>query len=368
MTFYILFLLYQILIAFLSLIVKKTKIIRILFLSLMLIPFVVMASFKSINVGLDTVVYYNRFINSTSLEFNTELLFSLSNWIIRKITSNFNIFLLIMYTIASIALLLFCYYSTEEPCLQLMLIMNLGYFNLSMSGLRQGISIPFFCLSIIVFSKFKKAKKLFFIIPALLSIGFHTSSALAYFFVLPYFLIKNKNSYIKAFLFTMVLCLLSPFIYLFIYIVFSNYVPDVYSYFPDASNTIKTLILYILINIYFIFLCDDKILSKIKSKCVFLKEKIFNENNFDNKNEKYSYLGFLLPMILICSIGESAIVLSRLIVTYLPCFLMYLILLNSKMPKNIRKINCLLLVMGSSIYFIFVVCIDGGLGLVPFTL
>lgn len=155
-------------------------------------------SCRSIEVGIDTENYKWIFNNYSKQSFrqafngDLERLFGVLNWLIGKMTDNFQIYLTVVaaMTISPIAIL----YNQEKnhSYLKIILFVNMSIFIMLFSGIRQAIAMS---IGLIAYYFVKKKKLISYLITVFVAMGIHTS-AFILFIMYPIYCFKIKKRHL----------------------------------------------------------------------------------------------------------------------------------------------------------------------------
>lgn len=155
---------------------------------------------RNVDVGIDTVNYKNIFDKYGSQSFvqalngGLEPLFGALNWLINKLTDNFQVYLSIVAAINIIPIAVLYNQDKRHSYLKIILFVNMSVFVMLFSGIRQAIAMG---IGLIAFHFVKKKKRIIFLVTVLVAIGFHTSAfILLAMYPLYYFRLKKKHLYI----------------------------------------------------------------------------------------------------------------------------------------------------------------------------
>ncbi len=137
----------------------------------------ILIAFRGTSVGSDTIGYCKAFANATALRFTSrDYGFTILNYLLRQLTSNERVFLMITalpFPIAIYKLLKNRFEKCIDTCLSVFLLISLELLLFAFAGIRQTIAIAF---TIFAYLALEKNKRLRFL--ALIGIGslFHLSS------------------------------------------------------------------------------------------------------------------------------------------------------------------------------------------------
>ena len=113
------------------------------------------------------------------------------NWLISKVTTNYQVFLAMVAVITVIPLAWLYCEDREHSFLKIILFMNMSNFVLLFSGLRQSIALA---IGIIAFHYVREKKPLRFMLTALIALGFHHSAFMIFlYYPLYYATFKRKH-------------------------------------------------------------------------------------------------------------------------------------------------------------------------------
>lgn len=139
----------------------------------------VLLSLRHETIGRDTLnyKYYFSVISNLDLRsvFDTDMeqLYVLLNWVVGKLTSEFQIFLMIAAVISIVPVAVNYCREREHSFLKIILFMNMSVFIMMFSGLRQTIAVS---LGMIAYEYVKERKPIRFLILCAIALGFHHSS------------------------------------------------------------------------------------------------------------------------------------------------------------------------------------------------
>lgn len=143
--------------------------------------------------------------------FDYESGYVLLNWIVSIFNFNFHGLLVVIAFINMTIIGFFIYKYSKVPCLSFFIFSTFGIYSYFFGIIRQSLALCFFLLSIHYFIENKKNKSIFYF---LLSFLFHRSIIIT---IPIYFIINNneirKNKIFVLYIFSLVVLLLSPFIY-----------------------------------------------------------------------------------------------------------------------------------------------------------
>lgn len=162
-----------------------------IFLIIIFIQLLIIYTFRSYNIGFDSITYYQVFKEIDSFEWNNilnhwmEFGYMTLNKIIRSFTNNYNILFGIIGTIIMIPLFKIIKKYSQGVLISVLLYLMLGFYYDSMNIVRQmiGVSICMYSFKSIIDEKYIKA-----IIISIIAMCFHSS---AYIFI-PFIILSYK--------------------------------------------------------------------------------------------------------------------------------------------------------------------------------
>ena len=158
--------------------------------------FFLLLSFRDISIGRDVSAYkfyfeqYSNMSLNTILKIEGDVLYAVLNWIVSKVTDNYQIFLSL---VAAMTLWpIYRQYRTDKrySFMKVVLFMNMTTFIMFFSGLRQSIAIG---MGMIAYEFVKKKKILPFIVTVVIAMGFH-HSAFVLFLLYPFYYMHLKKT------------------------------------------------------------------------------------------------------------------------------------------------------------------------------
>lgn len=213
-----------------------------------------MLALRSISCGRDLRGYYNYFVRWRNLKFSVlmneqeivESGYKLLNWVIGRLTSNFQWLLAVIAFICIYPLMWFYSRESNMPYLTIILFCTVAPFSLYFSGIRQAIALSF-TVPTLIFAK--KRKLIPYIICVLFATTFHLSAYIL-FVIYPVYNLKINNKWLLIFVPVFIL------LYIFrrqIFEVAFSFLPDIYQLrYEQTTNTgaYGMLSLLVLFSIY----------------------------------------------------------------------------------------------------------------------
>jgi len=146
---------------------------------------ILVSGLRSMYVGIDSLSYVNEYLNSIySFNYDTflsvirsEILYKKFVVFCRWIGANYTIFFTIIACFYSVVMGRFVYKNSKEPAMSFLMLLSMGYFFFSMTGLRQTIAICFIILAIE--KLLNKETKLFILLTCIASM-FHISAIITF--------------------------------------------------------------------------------------------------------------------------------------------------------------------------------------------
>ena len=139
---------------------------------------------RDISVGTDLNSYINEY--RIGLIRNNEIGFSYFNLLLRKLGVGIQLYIAIISAIVILSISILYYKYSKNILLSYYLFVTIGFFSMSMSGLRQTLAI---CLTIFAFIFLIKYKKILFFFFVVIASFFHNTAIV---FLIAYFLRKVK--------------------------------------------------------------------------------------------------------------------------------------------------------------------------------
>ena len=140
---------------------------------------IVIAGFRHVTIGIDTLNYKNIFDSVNTNGFDkllyqsTEIGYTLFQILIGKIFSDFQMLLIIsaIFYVSVISYLIFCY--SKNPMISYLLFMFFDFYTFSFSGIRQTLAITFVLLA---FIQIRNKKMFLFLLLVLIASTFHITA------------------------------------------------------------------------------------------------------------------------------------------------------------------------------------------------
>ena len=153
---------------------------------------------RSVEIGTDTEnyqFYFDRYkhMNFFRIVEKPEPLFGVLNWLIGKVTNDFQIYMAIVAAINIIPIAFLYNQDKRHSYLKIILFVNMSVFVMLFSGIRQSIAMG---IGLVAFHFVKKKKLVSFLITVIIALGFHQSAFILFaMYPLYYFRIKKKHIY-----------------------------------------------------------------------------------------------------------------------------------------------------------------------------
>lgn len=361
--FYILFGLLVVGLAIFDYFLKRKKITQIAFI-IVLVVYVIFASIRSSNVGLDTSVYSETYeacknLNQAKIIIGNNKPEYLFYSLVTLFSGVFNVsevvFRFFYYSIIATCIF-FSFRKLEFSMFAFALFLFLGFFNMSFSGIRQTMSMALMTLAIswLLYPEWNIKKKIILYYALnIVSIGFHSSSLIMLLVPLIFMIPVTK----KNFIFLLPLLLFIPMV-----IKKGVYLASFYTYVAYGFGTYKISITFILtlmlLIIYYLFVGCPKISDWLNNKLKFLS---FDYKGIDSKN---ILLVFVSLSFMACN--SFSLVLPRYSMYFylgVSCFVMHFFICF----KNI-KLKTLSYCAILGIFFIYFIYSVPALGLVPYAI
>lgn len=239
---------------------KASKIIIFSFFSI----FLFLLFFRDKSVGIDLENYYYYFQRYSTPDFATimyriknpggndvEVGYILLNWLVNRITHNFQWYLVIVALISVIPVAVLYYKNSEHAYLLVTLFSTIGIFSMYFSGLRQIIAVS---IGILAYSAAKNKKIVRFALLIFLATLFHRT---AFVLVLLYpccHLKLKKNNLLFIIPFLAIVFLFNKQIFLWL----ARLVPDAGNVELQTTNAYMMLILYIVFAVWSYVIGDEE--------------------------------------------------------------------------------------------------------------
>lgn len=190
----ILYLLLGFILLFFSIFGKKSKILLLLLLGIL----VIVSSIRSYSVGADTLIYLNEYNYASTIDWGNIFsvdypLFIVYCKFILIFWADFRAFIVITSIIIGLLLYLVCN-KTDNPVLTLTMFYFLGLYLQTFCILRQSLSILFVAIGFIFLLKEGLKNTIIYYIFNVISIGFHIVSVIMLILPIVYFIFKRFSS------------------------------------------------------------------------------------------------------------------------------------------------------------------------------
>jgi hypothetical protein len=306
------------------------------------VAFIILYSLRGTNIGDDTSSYLYTFNDYASFSFNSSIFLYYIFKTLHQFDLQFQFFLLMMSVlfigILSVSIIRNGKIFKSNPLLIFFSFISMFYFqSLGINIIKQGVSISFLLLAIVNYQLFRN-KKLLWIIPFILSILFHFTSAIAVFSYICILYFKNvkTKSYYLFYLGCLVLSLLSiSFLnvkdYLSFLIIDTNKAEG-YLSGVDEVYTIGFKTQFVAFNTVFLLLF------------IYIKSYVVQNSYYDNVLKYYLVLSGVFFLTFQIAYSDRWGLFSWIVIPVLvaPIF-------SSNFPKKIQTITCL----GFILIFVF---------------
>ncbi len=221
--------------------------------------------------------------------------FYFTMWIISRITTNPQIFLLLVSSFMIFCVCYFIYKNSQDVAFSILAFLTLGSFTFMMNGMRQSMAM---CICLLAYEYVKKKKLIPFLIVVLIAMLFHKT---AFVFLVAYFFnfLKNKKSLILYFVAsTVFFAFISRFISLYDEITGENYSGKE----TFDSGGITTILIYFLSIAFAIFVFSkfkeqsdkNSLYATLAGAEIYIARFVTNQ-----MMERVSYFFFLFVIILL---------------------------------------------------------------------
>lgn len=332
------------------------------FLILIISQFIVLHGFRHFSVGIDSVRYYQRFVQAANVDNFTDVfslhrfepLYTLLEGIVGIFTDNYTVFFLATSLLIFIPIGIFIYKNSNDYFLSVFFFIVLGYFDFSMNVVRQAIA-----MSVSLFAyKYAKENNLFkFLLIVLIGSLFHYSAVV----VLPiYFLVNLKPHHKHIYIIGILIATLTIFnqqIAQLIHSFYYNYIVTTYVPIHDNTGSIGLTGIFILTIIILGYLI---------------------QNPFSHKTSQKSRSLFYIVVVsfLLHSLSASSYMYKRLSMYYLIYMIVYIPEILSEKnivnsPLDVEKVRVyqkliyIGLILAFSVYYILVIFNDPD-GVLPY--
>lgn len=347
---------------------------KIILVSLFIIPFIIVCSFKSTNVGIDSHDYYRWYTNINEITFSyLERAFVFYNKIFRKLHFPYTGFLLVTYTIAFVPLAVLALKRTERPITFLLFVMYLGYFGFAMSAMRQPLAIGIALIGYCFFNKKKILTAIFPIVTCAIAFLFHKSSMILLLFVVVPYIKISKKAFMYLILSVLILGAISIPAYCLIFEVFLR--NNVYA--PMISNSAVilsifvslTALSYILRQDFYTKFEEEKMSRFDDSKFIIFFKNTNFKSSFEKKDEDYGDFLYFFVIIVVLIFGITNQVVTRMMYDCFPFFTLAMFRIFDKLKtKTSKTILSIAMVFFVIAYFGFAVLIKDPLQIVPYSI
>lgn len=153
-------------------------------------------SFRHETLGKDLLNYKDYFSYYASVDFDVvlkedrDILYWVLNWVIGRFTDDYQIFLTVIAAITILPIAKLYCEDKQYGFLKIVLFMNMSIFVMLFSGLRQSIAMAF---GLIAYDFVRKKKPFWFLLFALIALGFHHTGFMVLLYYPLYYMKLNKN-------------------------------------------------------------------------------------------------------------------------------------------------------------------------------
>lgn len=324
----------------LLLFILKTKITKVLFLIIISIQFIIINGLRDVTVGVDTFRYSLHFSRIRAItnwdnfiDYDTEIGYKVYQWIIGLFTSNVNMYLLLTATLLFTLLAKFIYKNSTNIFLSYFIFISLGFFDFTLSGIRQSIAM---LIGLYTYEYALKKQKTKFLLVVLLAASFHYSALI----LLPIYFLVNFNLNNKYLLLIMPIYFLTT--------IFSDQIGSLLTsvYYGelsildmyDSSGTIGTMSIFILI--------------------VLIIGYIFHPPAHPNTTKEHKALfNIVLFSFFIQTLSSVMYLFTRLNMNYLIFLIIYIPLLLEKSPDSTFSLEPKLVWSAKKVFYYSVVVV-----------
>jgi hypothetical protein len=149
---------------------------------------------ESIGRDLSTYRYFFEMYATQSLprlyEIDGDILYYLLNWLVGRFTRDYQVFMAIVAIITVLPIAKIYSEDKQYGFLKIVLFMNMSVFTMVFSGLRQSLAIA---MGLVAFEFVRKKKPFFFLLFALIALGFHHTGFMILLYYPLYHMRLNKN-------------------------------------------------------------------------------------------------------------------------------------------------------------------------------
>lgn len=290
-------------------ILKKKNIWTIICLCIASIFMWALCTFKSLNIGNDTIKYYNSYLNASDpslIGSARDIGFGVFRFICASIHLPWTVFLGLCNLPLFFGAAFFAYKRTPFPTLIVFFVYTFLLFEFALSGLRQSMSVGFLLIGMTFFRKEKWYTWLIYILFNILAITMHKSSVVMLIYPLLTLIVLNK---VTILFFSMIMISFSIFVSQIES--FSFYLISYLEYYPNNASSNYTLIFIIALAsslvIFTVFLPKtslkinayfDKLFVKIFKKDIIIDEEFSNKNNLLFKKSFFQTLPLYIFLII----------------------------------------------------------------------
>lgn len=221
-----------------------------------------MLALRGETVGSDTVSYKRLFSNirvqtlATTIGDGDEALYRVCNWIIGRITDNFQWFIVIMSAIMVLPIVWIYNKEREYSLLKLLIFVNMPTFVMMFSGIRQALAIS---CGIVAFHFAQRKKVIPFLLTVLVAMGFHASAIiLLAIYPLYYVTLKVRHLWIAIPAMIVVFVFNEPIFLFLANKVYSAYVGENGEIKTTETGAYTTLILFVVLLVLSYLVMDEK--------------------------------------------------------------------------------------------------------------
>jgi len=226
--------------------------------------FFLILSFRDVTIGRDVFVYemfFEQYRNMSYIQImNTEgdVLYSLLNWLVGKITDNFQLFLGIVSAITLFPVYIEYTSYKRHSFMKVVLFMNMSVFIMFFSGLRQSLAIA---IGMIAYEFVKTKKIIPFLITVLIAIGMH-HSAFVLFLMYPFYHLRLKKvTLIFIIPLTLVIYIYNKTIFVFLSNIINQMSDGQYEAEISSTGAFTMIVLLILFLALSYFLPDETLID-----------------------------------------------------------------------------------------------------------
>ncbi len=222
-------------------------------------------SLRSIKVGSDTGVYLITFDSIRSMAFSdlknhdVEVLYKLLNWLVGKITDNFQWFLAAVSAITVFPIMSLYNEEREHSYLKIILFVNMTTFVMLFSGIRQSVA---FAIGTIAYKYVRKKKLIAYLICVIIAIGFHHSAfVLLAMYPLYHITIKRKHLFFAIPIITLAF-IFNEQIFKSLLFILSSYSDEYSDITISETGAITSFVLFIMFAVFAYLIPDEEKIDK----------------------------------------------------------------------------------------------------------